>query len=268
LLEFTTVTGQTTEIMRNVVLMGGIVGVLLVFVGEMSAAERESPGADRDFVQIGTMHQVIGQQDHGPRAAAAEICQRPDFYGVGALAGLTGELTFLKSKAFATRVTPGGGLSAVSESEANATLLIGQSVTQWKEVALREAIGSDDVDATLRKLIQKNKGETRGPLVFLIEGTFSDVVLHVINGACPVHARRSGVELAEEQKPYKLQPTRIEGTMVGVFALNAAGRMTHPGTVQHAHLVFRDPDSGERITGHVEHYGIGKSATLKLPADE
>lgn len=103
------------------------------------------------------------------------------------------------------------------------------------------------------------------PFVFCIEGEFQDVRLHIINGACPVHARMHNKKLPADRRPYEAEPKRIQGTLIGVYATNAVGRLTHPGTSTHPHLIFKDTESGVDLTGHLEKVGIVKGAVLKLP---
>ena len=59
-----------------------------------------------------------------------------------------------------------------------------------------------------------------------------------------------------------------DGTLVGLHAVDAEGALTHPGTSTHAHLVWRDDASGNRLTGHVERAGLAPDAVVKLPASD
>ena len=45
---------------------------------------------------------------------------------------------------------------------------------------------------------------------------------------------------------------RLNGILVGVFAKNAEGELTHPDTSTHTHVVFNEPTSDARVTAHVE----------------
>jgi alpha-acetolactate decarboxylase len=101
--------------------------------------------------------------------------------------------------------------------------------------------------------------------VFTVEGDFSHLRLHVINGACPLHARLRKIELPEENQPVEVEKEQVRGTLVGVFAKDAVGNITHPATSTHMHLVFQDEQSGKTVTGHVERIGLLKGAVLRLP---
>lgn len=58
----------------------------------------------------------------------------------------------------------------------------------------------------------------------------------------------------------------MSGTLVGVYAADSVGRLAHPATKTHTHLIYTDPATGERVTGQVERVGLAKGAALKLPA--
>jgi hypothetical protein len=103
------------------------------------------------------------------------------------------------------------------------------------------------------------------PFLFTVEGEFVDVRLHVINGACPIRARMKKEELSDELKPFEAEMPAIRGTIVGVFAKDAVGKLTHPATSTHCHLVFTDPESGKQVTGHIEQIGIRGGAKVRVP---
>ena len=103
------------------------------------------------------------------------------------------------------------------------------------------------------------------PFVFTIEGDFKNLRLHVINGACPLHARMHKVELPEESRPFEGDMDAVSGRIVGVFAEDAVGRLTHPATSTHTHVLFDDPATGKTVTGHVEKMDVAEGATLRFP---
>jgi alpha-acetolactate decarboxylase len=224
------------------------------------------PPATARLVQIGAMHETIGKRQHQARVDVAEIAGRPHFYGVGALEGLKGEITILDSLAFVTRVTPEGAPQAGSPADAKATLIVGQSIERWTRHTMTEAVSHDRFDETIGARAVGAGVETADPFVFVIEGAFTEVRLHVINGACPIHARINKLEIPEGERPFELDVENVSGTLVGIYAADAVGRLTHPATKTHTHLIYTDPATGERVTGHVERVGLSKGATLKLPA--
>lgn len=222
---------------------------------------------DREIIQIGVMREVLGGQKHEARALLKEVLARPNFYGVGALASLAGEVTILDGVPTATRVDVEGHplASKGGLKEQGVTLLFGAYVPEWTEHLVGHAISPDRLDETLAEMAAGAGLDMSKPFVFAIDGEFTEVRLHVINGACPVHARRNGNELSPEKRPYEASLASVHGTIVGLFATNAEGTMTHPGTTTHLHLIYTDDATGAKLNGHVEQAGMSSGSVLYLP---
>jgi len=222
---------------------------------------------DGKLVQYGSMHETIGQQQHEGRVSLREVAQRPRFYGVGALEGLQGEVTFLGGVPTATGVDSDSGLLPIDAAAEDlaATLLVGAYVPHWTEYTVEESVGPEGFDKYIAKMAEQAGIDTTKPFVFAIDGIFMDIRLHVINGACPLHARLNKAEIPDEKTPYELEQAEIFGAIVGVYASDAVGKLTHPDTATHNHLLFFDADSGAPVTGHLEKVGISAASVLYLP---
>ena len=218
-----------------------------------------------DLIQYGSMHETIGAQDHRARVQLAELVEQTHLYAVGAVEGLQGEITILDSKAIVTATETGSQAQPQRPEDTRATLLVGQAVPAWTSTTLSEDVPPDKLDTTLMNLATGRGLDTSQPFMFVLEGQFTHLRLHVINGACPVHARMRKLPISEEQKPFELETERIQGTVVGIFAKNAVGNLTHPATSHHAHLIYTDPNSGKQVTGHLEVFGVEKGTRLKVP---
>ncbi len=241
-------------------------GVTLCLIGLLGLVECGPPDAPM-IEHFGSMHETIGQKKHQGRVELSELLARPNFYAVGALEQLRGELTIFDSQAVVTGVGSNGAIEPLdkTENELQATLLVGGEVATWRELAEPAAVASDQFDRWISDRASSAGIDVEQPFMFLIEGEFAGVHVHVINGACPVHARRSGRAIDPPQRPYERQLENVRGTVVGLFAKDAAGKFTHPGTTVHAHLIFRD-ELGRRVTGHLEQVGLVPGAVLRVPA--
>lgn len=231
----------------------------------LRAADAES--WDGKIVQYGKMHEAIGKQQHQGRVAFEKLIAQPHFFGVAALEKLEGEATILDGKVTITRVDAQGQLQS-SDSDAveeQATLLVGAYVPAWTEHKMTRSVGADELDQYLVDAAAKAGIKVSEPFVFTIEGEFSDLRMHVINGACPMHARLKKIELPKEQQPYEAELKKVRGTLVGVFAKDAVGNITHPGTSTHMHVLFKEEKAGKLVTGHVEQIGLVEGAVLRLP---
>jgi len=222
---------------------------------------------DGTIVQFGTMHEAIGERQHQGRVTLDELMKRPHFYGVGAMEQLAGELTLLDGVPTVTRVNAEGLPSPAdaAPNESKATLLVGAYVPEWTEHLLADAVSPVELDQAIVDAAAKAGVDVAKPFVFAIDGVFSDVRLHIINGACPMHARLNKLALPDEQKPFEADLAEVRGTVVGVFAKDAVGSMTHPGTSTHMHLLYTDEESGAAITCHLERIGVSAGGVLYTP---
>ncbi len=227
--------------------------------------QAQRPRLSTEFVRYGGMHETIGQKHHHGRVELAEIVNGPNFYGVGALEGLRGEITIQNSVAIVTGVTPNGRLQPLAPADLQATLLVGQSIGEWTSVTLTDAVSHERFDEIVATTASGLGVDDAVPFMFVIDGEFTDVRLHVINGACPVHARMKNLTLDQDERPYELEAEHLTGTLVGVYAEDAVGKLTHPATTTHVHLIFKDRESGQLVTGHLERVGLAAGAVVQLP---
>ena len=145
----------------------------------------------------------------------------------------------------------------------SATLLVGFHIDQWSKQTIAVDVKPDKLEEYIEGKAKDLGIDTSKPFPFVIEGTLTDLHLHVIRGACPVHSKRNGIELDEDSKPYHGHHESLKGTLVGIYAKDAVGNLTHPGTSTHTHVVYSQQDNN--FTGHVESVGVASDATLLLP---
>ena len=196
----------------------------------------------------------------------ADLVAQPHFFGVGAIEGLKGELTILDGKILATSAPTQAELTPIHVTdETQATLLIGDHVDQWTPIELDADYVGSAFEDQIKKLAQQQGLDTSKPFPFWIKGPILNMEFHVIRGACPVHAQKKGIELSDDEKPFHHHVDQVDGQLVGVFALGAAGKITHPGTSMHVHVVFTEDQQTNEITGHLERFGVAKGAVLYLP---
>lgn len=251
----------TSRIMAWVLV--GLAALLSGPIMALALADTEEGG----LVQFGKMHEAIGRQQHQGRVALAKLAERPHFYGVAALAELEGEATFVDGALTITVVDGEGTPQPVdaTATDKQATLLIGAYVPAWTDHPVTRSVAPDEFDQYLADVAAAAGVDTSKPFMFTIEGKFSPLRLHVINGACPMHARLQKIDLPTERRPFEADWDEIQGTVVGVFARNSVGNLTHPATSAHMHLVYRDAGTAALLTGHVERTGLLAGSTIRLP---
>ncbi len=107
--------------------------------------------------------------------------------------------------------------------------------------------------------------DTDKPFIFSLEGEFTDISLHVIHGACPIHARMQKIDLPKNKRPFESNLKKVSGTIVGVYAKDAVGNLTHPATSTHVHLIYKDEATGNLLTGHIEKIAVSNGTVVMLP---
>ena len=251
----------------NVVYRLSILGlVLLLFVGPSPGDDENADLRTPKIVQYGKMHEVIGQQQHQGRVTFSDVVKQPRFFGVAALKGLQGEATIFDGQVIVTKVGADGKPESIANPASNqAALLVGAYVTSWNDHTLDRDVSADDLDSQIEAVAAVDRLNVQRPFPFVIEGAFTDVRLHVINGACPLRARmRKGV-IPEDKQPFESEMPEVVGRVVGVFAKDSVGEITHPATSTHMHLLYRDSATGKMLTGHLEQITVKQGAILRLP---
>ncbi len=250
---------------RAILLAGAVLASQLAGGDAIQADEQGTPVGS--LIQFGTMHEAIGQRQHQGRVRLADLLKRPHLYAVAALEGLQGEATVFDGRVTVTTVDDQGRLNPVTEvtADVRATMLAGAYVDSWSQYTVAKDIAPDEFDDFVSQTAAQAGLDLDKPFVFTIDGNLRAVRLHVINGACPVHARMKKLVLPQEVRPFELELADAKGTIVGVYAQDAVGKLTHPATSTHIHLLFTDPVTKAKATGHLEQVGIAKGAVLRLP---
>lgn len=210
---------------------------------------------------FGEMRAVMRDGHTEARTSIADHAAIPHAYAVGAVQGLDGEITVVDGEAWVSRVRDGAvvttGPGIVPQDRA--TLLAVAHVPEWRDIRLVPGQGAD-IEGTIARAARDQGLDLSRPFPFLIEGTAVSGDIHVINGFCP----RSGKETTPGNEPWRLRlsaPTRV--IIVGFFASDSEGVMTHHGTAMHAHALL--DAKGRRITGHVDEIAFDDGAVLRLP---
>ena len=215
------------------------------------------------YQQWGSTREVLRDGNTQARVTLNDVDVSSTSYGVGALARLEGEITIDAGQVWVSRssgpdsVTTTAGLS---ENDAASMLFVG-TVAAWTDVEITELVAPLEFGNVLGAAFADTSG-TSGPRPFRIVGDFADVKLHVIGGQCPIRARMHGEPMTKPA--FELSLPRVSGTVVGIYAKDAAGEITHMGSDTHTHIIFEH--DGQMITGHIESIGVLPGSTLQVPS--
>lgn len=214
--------------------------------------------------QYGSMREVLREGKAQRRIAVAEAVARPHAYAVGALENLGGEITIADGEVWVARLEAGElRVSGPQVSRTDgAALLILTHVKTWKTALLPVAAADVELESALARLAREHGVDTARPFPFEIEGRLTALSMHVINGVCPL-AGAPGTDGGAAPWRYTLDAP-AHGRIVGFFAPDSAGKITHHGTSIHAHALL--DVNGARLTGHVEHVAVSPGAVVRLAA--
>ncbi|MCC6908015.1 MAG: acetolactate decarboxylase [Phycisphaerales bacterium] len=213
--------------------------------------------------QYGAMRQVMREGQTEPRIRLTDAVAAPHAYGVGALEGLTGEVTIVDGSVWVARVAHEGvdvsGPAPLAHDQA--TLLTLAHIASWESVPVTTTIEGAALESSIKAAARDMGIDTSKPFPFVIEGDAIRVDLHVVNGYCP-----SAVDPATiDAQPWVWSsPAPGRAVIVGFYAPDAAGVMTHHATAVHLHAVV-DID-GRTVAGHVDEAAAGAGAVLRLPS--
>lgn len=233
--------------------------VLVVLTSSLASA-CSSPRFDRSalpFSQYGAMREVLHDGQSAPRVSVCEASRGHATYGVGALAGLAGEITIDAGQVWVTRSENGvprtTGPTCVASDQA--TLLSVGPIEKPATILLTESLGGESLEAAIARAAGVPEG-VYAPFLFVIDGTATAWKGHVIAGSCP-HADPTSDALQFAIT----EPVAVR--VVGLHAFGAAGTLTHQGSNVHMHVIFeRD---GTRVTAHADAITLAPGATLTVP---
>jgi len=197
------------------------------------------------------MREVLALGKAQARVTLTNVVENPHAYGVGAVAGLMGEVTILNGKAYVAQLE-GEFVTSTIQPRYEATLLAAAYVPMWRTIDIENTLDNDQLMAFIQNQALQYEIDADKPFPFLIEGEIS-VDAHIINGSCP----RAGGE-----EPIRFTCKSRPGTIIGIFAENAAGTLTHHGEVAHMHVVFEKQPAQ---SGHVDDIITHRGAVLKIP---
>lgn len=216
-----------------------------------------SSGWDAPVETHGTMREVMREGRTEGRVDLEDAVGRRS-YGLGALAGLQGEIAVLDGEVWIGRPRGASIESGTDEpGPEQATLLALTEVRAWSEHVLERDLGPAELEARLAELGAAVGLGVGRPWPFVLEGDFLALEAHVLNGACPYAGT-----LAPGQEPLRRSFALARGRAIGFHAPGEGGRLVHHGETLHTHVVLERP---ERFVAHVDRTGLAAGGRIRIP---
>jgi alpha-acetolactate decarboxylase len=227
-----------------------------------------------DFIHFGNFTRMVESGNSGGQVKLADLPQRKGHWGLGATAGLKGEIVQIDGRLL---VSPGsdaqGRVQAPQQGE-EAVLFAGARVAAWADVTVPSDMSQAQLESFVREQASARGLSLEQPFVFRVEGRFPHLMWHVVTGEPSAgeqgpqggHRGHGGGMAGGHANPQSgmkmFHAPGATGALVGVYSgAGLEGVVSHAGERFHLHYV----DSTTTVSGHVDRYAVAAGAVLKLP---
>jgi alpha-acetolactate decarboxylase len=209
----------------------------------------------------GNFQRMFHAGDVSGKITLASIPFFASTYGVGALAGLQGEILVWDGSVL---VTPGESVSGSTQpprTDDQAALLITAQVKEWESVQVPGDMTPAELERFLIDAASSRGIDIKKPFPFLVKGEITDYSWHVVTGAAKRHG--SGATHQQGHASNRIfSGAETKGKLVGFYSAEEfEGVISHLGERLHIHFT----DEEIKISGHLDTFGIRKGAILLLP---
>jgi acetolactate decarboxylase len=225
----------------------------------LAACACSAPGWNEPVHTWGSMHAVMHDGETQGRVRVADASAGQHAVGIGALAGLAGEIVILDGDVWTsrveetTRIATGEGARPTDE----AALLAVTRVPRWSERVLDRDLSLEELDLALRRMADEAGLVDVGTFPFVVRGDLEALDAHVLNGRCPYAGPGSS-----RTDPVRTSTPRAIGTLVGFYTDLEPGLITHRGSRTHVHVLI---GGDSPFVGHVDGVRIRRGASIRLP---
>ncbi len=182
-------------------------------------------------------------------------------YAIGAIQKGLGEITVIDNEVWLDYGKDGIGHSVNSiPADEKAVLLATSQVEKWQEIRVQNQLSKERLFTFILEQAKQHGLDVNAPFPFILEGSFDNLLLHVINGLNPKsggHGKKSHLF-----KQIKEERNKQKSIVIGFYSASTQGVYTHPGESWHLHAVIQE----ENIGAHVDDISILNGSILKLPA--
>lgn len=221
------------------------------------------------FRHHGSFKHMVHSGDLSAKVQLAALEASPGVWGVGALAGLKGEVIQIDGKLLVSPGTdPQGNVRPAAEPDA-AVLWASAKVAAWTPVVVPTDMDQAQTEDFVRAQAKGRQIDLDQPFAFRITGSYSHLIWHVVTGGKPAGAAAHGEQghgghggHANQQAGMKVfRSPQAEGQLVGIYSgARLEGVVSHPGERFHIHFV----DAALKVSGHVDQYRVKSGSTLWL----
>jgi alpha-acetolactate decarboxylase len=213
------------------------------------------------FTAFGGFKRMSHTGDTGGQVKLADLPQSPGTWGVGALAGLAGEVLLYDGRLLVSRGDSHKGMTTMAKPSDEAVLFAAARVQEWRDLPLPSDMTQVQFEAFVVKQAMGLGLDINQPFPFLVDGRFPDITWHVVTGQTP-NMKHGGGHANKHAGMKVFEQSNVAGRLVSVYSgAQYEGVVSHPGQRFHVHYV----DELLRTSGHVDVYSLASGTVLKLP---
>jgi alpha-acetolactate decarboxylase len=215
-------------------------------------------GWDGKVESWGSLRSVLREGDKAGKVQLSKV-DSPFAVGIGALAGLEGEILIYDGSVWISRADATGRVTTrLADRTDQAALLALAQVRSWRTFTTDRELTLADLDATLGELRTGTGLAQRETFPFIVHGRVDGLATHVLAGRCPYAPGDS-----DGSEPARRTTDHADAVLVGFYTDLPPGVLTHHGAKTHVHALLR----GEiDYVGHVDEARIPAGTTLLLPS--
>lgn len=224
-----------------------------------------------NFTHHGHFLHMMHTGETGGKMALADLPQQPGTWGVGATAGLKGEIIQIDGKVLVSQRADDKGRVKAPMAGEQAVLFASAQVRQWADVVSPADMDQAQFEAFVTQQAQQRGLSLEQSFVFRVEGRFTRMRWHVVTGETPSGAHGGhgsqtvgghGGHVNKQSGIKELHQPRASGQLMGVYSgVTLEGVVSHPSERFHVHCA----DAPVTVSGHVDTYSVAGGSILKLP---
>jgi len=206
---------------------------------------------------FGDFKRMTGTGDTAGVVKLRELPAAPDAFGMGALAGLRGEVLLWEGKPLVTRGHSEKGSVEPASPADEAVMFVVAQVEAWDQIVVPNDMTQAQFEAFVLRTAASRGLDAEHAFPFVVKGDLPRVQWHVVMGSAPKHGDPKG-----HASIRAFDQAGVTAILLG-FHSGAAleGVISHPGERFHVHYASRDLS----VSGHVDEYRVAKGALLRLP---
>jgi alpha-acetolactate decarboxylase len=225
-----------------------------------------------DFQHHGNFQRMAHSGDTAGQVALAALPQQAGRWGLGATAGLTGEIVQIDGRLLVSPGSDAQGRVRAPKVDEQALLFAAATVQAWHDVPVPRDMDSVAFEAFVQEQARALALAPERPFAFRVEGRFPHLLWHVVTGEPAPGGKHgghgghgavhSGGHANDRADMRLFRQPGADGQLIGVYSGPALeGVVSHPGERFHIHYA----DAGATVSGHVDRYSVAAGALLKLP---